>query len=426
MKPTTDLTTKVLEEEAMDDRQKSSTRREFLKAAGVGAAGVAAAGSGFAAAARAVGGATSPVYASDVRMALAATDGQIILPGRPNPLYIFGFINVPAPPDAGSDPSSLVAAFKNKAQHPAPILGFRQESDILISLTNLGFLARPDLADSHTIHWHGFRAPVALMDGVPEVSIAVPEQKQFTYFFRPHDPGTYMYHCHFEDVEHVQMGMTSIVFVRPALGDKYAYNDPSTQFDREYAILINEIWTTLHDNDFLIQETVHTDYKPNYFTLNGRVYPQTVLPSNDPSLPSQPISSLVQCKPNDRVLLRLANLGYQQHAMQLPGIPMKVVGEDATLLKSQGGADLSYWANTLYMGPGEARDVIVTAPAYDPGRRSGTDTLGNYNLYYFKNRSAWKLSNDGAPGPGGMMTEFRVYNPSVTLPAQIAPNETYA
>ena len=47
--------------------------------------------------------------------------------------------------------------------------------------------------DSHTLHLHGFRAPVALMDGVPEVSIAVPIQRQFTYFYRPHDPGTYMY-----------------------------------------------------------------------------------------------------------------------------------------------------------------------------------------------------------------------------------------
>jgi FtsP/CotA-like multicopper oxidase with cupredoxin domain len=235
-----------------------------------------------------------------------------------------------------------------------------------------------------------------------------------------------MYHCHFEDVEHVQMGMTSVVFVRPTQGDKFVYNDGdgSTAFDREYAFLINEIWTLLHDDDELIQETIHTDYKPNYFTLNGRCYPQTVAPSNDPALPSQPISSLVQVNGGDRVLFRLANLGYQQHALQLPGIAMKVVGEDATLLRSSAGADLTYWATTLYIGPGEARDVLFTAPAYDASKRSASDTLGNYNLYFFKNRSAWKLSNDGKPGPGGMMTEVRVYeNP---LPAQSAPNETYA
>ena len=50
---------------------------------------------------------------------------------------------------------------------------------------------------------------------MPELSLAVPIGRDFTYFYRPHDAGTYMYHCHFEDVEHVQMGMTGMVFVRP-------------------------------------------------------------------------------------------------------------------------------------------------------------------------------------------------------------------
>jgi FtsP/CotA-like multicopper oxidase with cupredoxin domain len=234
-----------------------------------------------------------------------------------------------------------------------------------------------------------------------------------------------MYHCHFEDVEHVHMGMTGIVFVRPTQGDKFVYNDGdgSTAFDREFAILLNEIWTNMHDGDEQIQEVIHTNYDPQYFTLNGRVYPQTILPSNDPSLPSQPISSLVQCNSGDKVLLRLANLGYQQHAMQLPGIRLKVVGEDATLLRSPIGTDLSYWTNTLYMGPGEARDVIFTAPAYDAARPSGSDGRGGYNVYYFKNRSARKLSNNGVRGPGGMMTEVRVYQ--AALPPQSSPNETY-
>ena len=427
----------------MDEREHSWTRRQFLKTAGVGAASVMAAGSGFAAAAhsgtatrrrlRMLADAPNPVFSGDNVMALAATDGHIILPNRPGdkPLYIFGFIHVPV----STSVADLEATFKNKAQHPAPILGFDQDTDINITLTNLGLTVRPDLVDSHTIHWHGFRAPVALMDGVPEVSIAVPIQRQFTYFYRPHDPGTYMYHCHFEDVEHVQMGMTSIVYVRPSQNGntalyrsgKYVYNDGdgSTGYDREYAILVNEIWTLVHDDDELIQETIETSYDPDYFTLNGRVYPQTILPSNDPSLPSQPISSLVQVNGGDRALLRLANLGYQQHSLQLPGIPMKVVGEDATLLRSPAGADLSYMTNTIYVGPGEARDVIFTAPAFvGAGETDPTILPSNpFNRYFFKSRNAWQLSNNGAPGPGGMTTEVRVYQNA--LPTQAQPNETY-
>jgi FtsP/CotA-like multicopper oxidase with cupredoxin domain len=366
---------------------------------------------------------TSAAAGPPAKLALAATDGHIILPNRPSdqPLYIFGFHPIDPPTMSVSD---QVTNFKGKAQHPAPLLDFRQDNDVYITLTNLGFVGRPDLTDAHTIHWHGFRTPSVLFDGVPEVSIAVPIQRQFTYFYRPHNAGTYMYHCHMEDVEHVQMGMTGIVFVRPSMGDKFAYNDSSTAFTREFAILLNEIWTTAHDNDETIQESIFTDYDPSYFTLNGRVYPQTVLPNNEASLPSQPISSLVQVNAGDRALLRLANLGYLQHAMQLPGIAMKVVGEDATLLRSPAGVDTSYVTETLYMGPGEARDVLFTAPAFSAAAPTSTDASGTHNTYLFKNRNFARLSNNGASGPGGMMTEVRVY-PAGTLPAQIKPNQTY-
>ena len=94
-------------------------------------------------------------------------------------------------------------------------MSFDEEDDITITLSNLGLLQRPDLFDGHTLHWHGFVNAIPLFDGVPELSLAVPVGRDFSYFYRPHDAGTYMYHCHFEDVEHVQMGMTGMVFVRP-------------------------------------------------------------------------------------------------------------------------------------------------------------------------------------------------------------------
>jgi FtsP/CotA-like multicopper oxidase with cupredoxin domain len=265
-----------------------------------------------------------------------------------------------------------------------------------------------------------------------------------------------MYHCHFEDVEHVQMGMQGIVFVRPVQDgsvitfqgkpySKFAYNDAdgSTGYDRHFAILMDEIWSNYHDGDRDIQETIPTNYDPQWFTLNGRCYPQTVLPNDDATTTSglttpnpnygtddksQPNSSLIQANSNDRILLRLANLGYRQNAMQMPGIRMHVIGQDASLLRNGGvgGVDTSYWTDTIYMGPGEARDVLFDAPAYDaawPVLSNPNDSLGNYNVYYFKNRDWAKLSNNGAPGPGGMMTEVRVYQNA--LPAQTFVSQTY-
>ena len=37
-----------------------------------------------------------------------------------------------------------------------------------------------------------------------------------TYYYNLQDPGTYMYHCHVEATEHMQMGMLGNLYVRPA------------------------------------------------------------------------------------------------------------------------------------------------------------------------------------------------------------------
>jgi FtsP/CotA-like multicopper oxidase with cupredoxin domain len=431
----------VSEEDGMEHRQSGVGRRDFLKAAGLGALGTLVTGGVLGGA---LGRGVAPASAATTTLSLVATDGYASVPGREgDPLYIFGFKDVTA--DTDQTIAHLVSTYKGHTQTSAPHLDFKQNDDMKITLTNLGLVQRPDLTDSHTIHWHGFDIPTPLNDGVPEVSVAVPIGKQLTYFYRPHREGTYMYHCHFEDVEHVQMGMTGIVFVRPLQDGtshggftKFAYNDGdgSTGYNRHFAILLNEFWKNFHDGDRDIQESIATDYDPQWFTLNGRAYPDTLRPNNDatfttpnpnyddaPDL-SQPNSALIQVNPGDRVLLRLANLGYQQHAMQLPGIPMHVVGQDASLLRD-GTVDTSYWTNTPYIGPGEARDVLFDAPAYDAARPSGSDSVGSYNVYHFQNRDWRRRSNFGAPpGPGGMMTEVRVYAGS-PLPAQSVVSQTY-
>src|SRR3972149_1887341 len=188
---------------------------------------------------------------------LAATDGHILLPGRGSPsgpggdpVYVFGFVRVPV-----GDPPDALDAYKGAVQFPGPIIGVDQEADVYVTMTNIGLVVRPDLDDSHTIHWHGFPNATAIFDGVPEVSISVPVARDFPYYYKPHRAGTFMYHCHFEDVEHVQMGMQGIVYVRPSQnGDsyehpvdsgrsytKFAYNDGdgSTGYDREFTLLLD-------------------------------------------------------------------------------------------------------------------------------------------------------------------------------------------
>jgi FtsP/CotA-like multicopper oxidase with cupredoxin domain len=371
----------------------------------------------------------APAAATEVH--LAGTDGWVSMPSSspafapywPDPLapagtnlYVFGFRDV-----TGLS-AAAVTAQRGKAQISAPMLVFDQETDIKITLSNLGLSQRPDLVDGHTVHWHGFRNAIPLFDGVPELSISVPIGRDFTYFYRPHDAGTYMYHCHFEDVEHVQMGMTGLVFVRPIQNNgtadlppgKYVYNDGdgSTRYDREFGFMMTEIWAEAHYRDAHIQTTDWTNYAPSFFALNGRAYPDTLAAAGDPLTGSgplryQPISSLVTCNSGERVLLRLANLGYQNHAMTLDGIDLTIIGKDASLLRGRDGTPNYHVTNTVEIGPGESRDVLFTAPA-----------PGTYLLY---DRDYLSLSNAGGAGYGGQMTEIRVSAPG-TLGPQSRPN----
>jgi len=431
-------------------------RRDFLRLGGGAAVVALTAGAGIAKVLRpggtaAAAPAASPAFAPPTTIKtirLVATDGFFSFPGRrstdPGPLVIpddgrifgFGFRAVESNEVSSNGPGridKLTQKYKGKVSWPAPILPIDKDTQTFIVLTNIGLVVRPDLDDSHTIHWHGFRNPNSVFDGVPEVSVSVPPGRDFPYLFVPRDEGTYMYHCHFEDVEHVQMGMDGVVYIKSS-NPGYAYDLPDgspaldTAFDRQFSFMLNEIDTHPHDNLVNIQEFVWSNYKANHWVMNGRSYPDTIirdqdLPGTDfdlgDGLYSQPISSLMQCNPGDKVLMRIASLGYEQHAMQLLGIPMTVVGQDASYL----GAN-AYTTNTLYLGAGEARDVIFTAPLYDASLAlNANDTLGDYNRYWFRNRSAQRLINPDVPGLGGMVTEVRVYLNA--LGAQTGPNETF-
>lgn len=320
--------------------------------------------------------------------------------------------------------AKAAVAAKGRIQFPAPLLALPMGKGVAINLANTGFLWRPDLADSHTVHWHGFRNNIAVFDGVPEMAISASPGKSVPYFYMTRDPGTYMYHCHFEDVEHVQMGMQGSVFIEGPVsgGVHYAYaaadgsGRPGTHFDRQFSLMLDEIWSTGHNNDLRIQASVWNDYAPDYFTMNGRCYPDTVLPTNDPSLPNQPISSLIQANGGDRVLLRVASLGYLVHSLRLDGIALTLVAIDAAALTLQRPVA------SITVGPGDARDVIFQAPAFDANQPTDEDGRGAYNRYFLRNAEQEKLYNPGLPGMGGMATEVRVYKDPI--PAQRFPGET--
>ena len=61
---------------------------------------------------------------------------------------------------------------------------------------------------------------------------------------------------------------------------------------------------------------------------------------------------MITCNTGDRVLLRLSNLGYQNHAMTVDNIDLQIVAKDASLLKGRDGTTNYITTNTVDVGPG--------------------------------------------------------------------------
>ena len=125
-------------------------------------------------------------------------------------LYTFGFNDVTGQPRGHAIEKGIL-----NAHFPAPTLAFDEGDEVYLTLTNVGTLLRPDLFDPHSVHFHGFPNAGSVFDGVPESSITINQGFSFTYYYNIVEVGTFMYHCHVEAPEHMQMGMLGNLYVRP-------------------------------------------------------------------------------------------------------------------------------------------------------------------------------------------------------------------
>ena len=81
------------------------------------------------------------------------------------------------------------------------------------------------------------------------------------------------------------------------------------------------------------------------------------------------------------------------------GIPMKVIGINAKLLRDQAGNNLYYNTNSDHAGGGESIDVILDA--------SDSTKYPQGSVFYLYTPNLDHLSND-AENFGGLMTEVRI------------------
>lgn len=301
---------------------------------------------------------------------LTMPDGQKI--------YVFGYTDDP----------------KGHAKVPGPTLVVNEGDTVNVTLVNdhdptLTQFNPP--GDGHTIHLHGLDVP-SIDDGDPMTAPGghgVMQGQRFIYHFVAQYAGTYWYHCHVEAAEHIQMGMYGAIIVRPRGEPNRAYEGTPT-FDKEYTFVLSDMQSDAHQIDY--NHLYHngtdfnwTNYHPNYFLINGKAWPDTMKDPQDH----------IVATVGQTVLVRLINIGYEDHAMHSHGFHFLVIGTDGRKL------DQPYYKDTLDIAPGERYDVLFTFD--QPGQ------------FMFHDHFEENTTNNGAY-PGGMLTMITVNNANGTNP----------
>ena len=265
---------------------------------------------------------------------------------------------------------------KGQIQFPSPLVWGEVGDEIHLTMTNVGFAYRPDLEDPHTIHMHGVHV-VPYYDGFPESSFAIAMGQSFTYKFMAEAEGTFMWHCHVEAPEHVQMGMYGPLVIYGRRGPGTIYGRP---YVREYIWLVSEFDSRWHrsmepgfvppeipaydqtDPPTEYAEWVRVNYRPDYWLINGLGFPDTIrtatelplltldpygsgrvagiqngitvaqrepgTPNPMPSTMSQ--SALVDTAVDEDNLVRIIHMGFETHPLHLHGSHFEMIGEDAS------------------------------------------------------------------------------------------------
>ena len=375
-----------------------------------------------------------PAHPNAKCMHLTAGDSFAIMSDT-NPLYTFGFGD-----RTGTLPGDVIADGILSSEWSGPTIELNEGDEFWLNLTNVGTVIRPDLFDPHTVHWHGFPNAATVFDGVPEVSISINMGATLTYYYNVVEPGTYLYHCHVEATEHMEMGMLANLYVHPAQNGNpilnasdgktyttFVYNDVdgTTGYDVAKALQLASFDSDFHDASLFVQPLPFALLEGDYPQINGRGYPDTINPAALPApaddatgkvtgIPgeiltkidtansgsTQLLDSAISVNQGEKLLLRLSNVGLDRFwTLTAPGLKMQVVGTGARHMRGVDGKNVYRTTASVNFGGGETHDVLIDTTDVAPG----TYFLHATELHQMSNKTQFD---------GGMITEI-VVNPAI-------------
>jgi len=281
-------------------------------------------------------------------------------------------------PDSGSVLFWGYANGDGRAQYPGPTLIVNEGESVTVSLTNqLPHDQNVSIVfPGHVVENSG--GAQGLLTGEAATGQTV------TYTFTATHPGTYMYHSGTNPELQVEMGLLGALIVRPlgySAGSPRAYNHDDSAYDQEYLFLLSEMDPRIHQlvefqgPEALADTNYLSDYFPNYWFINGRCAPDTMLMPGVAWLPTQPYDCMPMIHPGEKMLMRVIGAGRDIHPFHHHGNHSRVIARNGRILQSTPveGADLSYEVFTIQTIPGETVDALFTWT----GRGLGWDIYGD-------------------------------------------------
>ena len=262
-------------------------------------------------------------------------------------------------------PDEQVEAYAFNRQVPGPRIRVTEGDRLRINVTN-------NLPEPTSVHWHGMILPNG-MDGAADVTQRPIEPAEtFTYEFTAKEAGTYFYHSHKEPDRQQGLGMYGALIVDPK---DPATRDEGYDYDKEMVVQLQE-W--LERDGYTYPAMTMEGALPNYFTINGKSYPQT-----------ETMNMMV----GERLRIRFIGSNNNfVHPMHVHGGPFEIVETDGNVVPEEA----RLLKDTVNVGPGERYDVIWEA------RRPGKWLLHCHIPHHTTN------DNTEQEGGGGLMTVINV------------------